>query len=165
MLDEAGLEVAIRLHVEGFAKRSGIQVDIEVSGSFGRMKQDVELVLFRIIQESLTNIHRHSRSTHATVRLYRDAGEVIIEVCDSGQKKSNGRFPFKPGVGISSMQERVKQIGGQLAMESGSRGTTLRVILPAGFITHEDASNPDQHPADPSGKKTKAASAGSGDSD
>ena len=71
MLDEAGLEVAIRLHVEGFVKRSGIRVDIEVSASFGRMKLDIELVLFRVIQESLTNIHQHSRSTQATIRLGR----------------------------------------------------------------------------------------------
>jgi len=165
MLDEAGLEVAIRLHVEGFVKRSGIRVDIEVSASFGRMKLDVELVLFRIIQESLANIHRHSRSTQATIRLGRNAGEVIIEVSDTGHKKSGDKFPFKPGVGISSMQERVKQIGGQLAMESGTRGTTVRVTLPVGFITHEDASNPDQHPAGPSRKKSKAATAASGDSD
>jgi PAS domain S-box-containing protein len=165
MLDEAGLEVAIRLHVEGFVKRSGIRVDIEVSASFGRMKLDIELVLFRVIQESLTNIHQHSRSTQATIRLGRNARDVIIEVSDTGHKKSGDRFPFKPGVGISSMQERVKQIGGQLAMESGSRGTTVRAMLPAGFVTHEDASNPEQHPADPSRKKSKAASAASGDSD
>ena len=158
MLDEAGLEVAIRLHVEGFAKRSGIRVNIEVSASFGRMKLEVELVLFRVIQESLTNIHQHSRSTQATIRLCSNAGEVIIEVSDAGHKKSGDRFPFKPGVGISSMQERVKQIGGQLVMESGSRGTTVRVTLPAEFVTDEDASNPDRHPAVPSRKKSKAAS-------
>jgi PAS domain S-box-containing protein len=153
MLDEAGLEVAIRLHAEGFAKRSGIRVDIEVSASFGRMKRDVELVLFRVIQESLTNIPQHSRSTHATIRLGRNAGEVVIEISDTGNSKPGESGPFTPGVGISSMQERVRQIGGQLAMESGSRGTTVRVTLPAGFITHEESSNPEQHPAGPSREK------------
>jgi PAS domain S-box-containing protein len=132
MLDEAGLETSIRLYVDGFAKRTGIRVDLEVSTSFGRLKPDVELALFRVMQESLTNIQRHSGSTQAKIRLDRNADEVFLEISDTGHAKSGGTLPFEVGVGISSMQERVKHIGGQLAIESGGRATTVRVTLPAG---------------------------------
>jgi len=129
MLDEAGLEPAIRLYVRGYAKRAGIRVDIEVSTGFGRLEPNVELALFRVMQEGLTNIQRHSGNIEAKIRLDRNADEVIVEISDTGREKSGGALPFQVGVGISSMQERVKQIGGRLAIEPGSRGTTVRVTV------------------------------------
>ena len=130
MLDEGGLEDAIRDYVDGFTKRSGIQVELEVSPRFGRMKRDVELALFRVVQESLTNIQRHSGSLQAKIRIDRNADDVTLEVSDKGRGISDSRFPSGVGVGIPSMHERVKQIGGRLDVDSSSRGTTVRATIP-----------------------------------
>jgi PAS domain S-box-containing protein len=137
MLDEAGLEDAVRHYVDGFSKRSGIQVELEVSPRFGRIRQNVELTLFRVVQESLTNIHRHSGSRKALIRLDRNSERITLEVRDEGrgipgsEKKQTGAFPLGVGVGIPSMHERVKQISGRLDIESRSSGTTVRVTIPA----------------------------------
>jgi PAS domain S-box-containing protein len=138
MLDEAGLEDAIRHYAGGFAERTGIEVELEVSPRFGRMKRDVELALFRVMQESLINIQRHSGSFTAKIRLERKSGVVSLEVSDKGRGTSGTELlsksglPFEVGVGIPSMQERVKLIGGRLEIESSSGGTTVRVMLPIG---------------------------------
>jgi len=138
MLDEAGLEDAIRHYVDGFTKRSGIHVELEVSPRIGRMAPDVELALFRVVQESLTNIHRHSGSLKAKIRIHRNLDHLTLEISDRGRGASgsvprrNGKAPFEVGVGIPSMQERVKLIGGRLDIESSSRGTTVRVTMPLG---------------------------------
>jgi PAS domain S-box-containing protein len=147
MLDEAGLEDAIRHYLDGFAKRSGIRVDLEVSGHFGRLTRDVELTLFRVVQESLSNIQRHSGSPQAKIRLDRNPDEVRLEVSDNGrgssgrELKPNPPFLFEVGVGIQGMHERVKQVGGRLDIESSCSGTTVRVTLPAGDQKHEEASH------------------------
>ena len=136
MLDEAGLEDAIRHYVDGFAKRSGIQVELEVSPRFGRISQNVELNLFRVVQESLINIQRHSGSRKALIRLDRNSEKVTLEVRDKGrgipgsERKQTGAFPFEVGVGIPSMHERVKQIGGLLEIDSNIHGTAVRVTIP-----------------------------------
>jgi PAS domain S-box-containing protein len=135
MLDEAGLEDAIRHYVEGFAERTGIKVGLEISPLLGRMKPDVELALFRVVQESLTNIQRHSGSLHAMIRIARDPGKIALEVSDRGSgisgepRRRNGEFPTRLGVGIRSMHERVKLIGGRLDIESSSNGTTVRATI------------------------------------
>jgi two-component system NarL family sensor kinase len=101
------------------------------------MKPHVELALFRVVQESLTNIQRHSGSTQAKIRIERASGKVILEIGDKGSgisgrlRRRNGKIPFAPGVGIPSMRERVTPIGGQLDIESSSSGTTVRVTIPA----------------------------------
>jgi two-component system NarL family sensor kinase len=136
MLDEAGLEDAIRHYVEGFAKRSGVQVELKVSPRFGRMPRDVELTLFRVVQESLTNIQRHSGSLQAEIRIDHRPEKVTLEVSDKGhgissrEQKQTPAFSLGLGVGIPSMHERVKQIGGRLDIESSSSGTTVRVTIP-----------------------------------
>jgi two-component sensor histidine kinase len=148
MLDEAGLEDAIRHYVGGFSKRSGIQVELDVSQRFGRISQNVELTLFRVVQESLTNIHRHSGSRKALIRLDRKlrkdhAGRERRRPWNSRQrKKRTGAFPLGVGVGIPSMHERVKQIGGRLGIESRSSGTTVRVTIPADDWRHQETSHP-----------------------
>jgi two-component system NarL family sensor kinase len=137
MLDEAGLEDAFRHYVKGFAERTGIEVELEISPRLGRMKPGVELALFRVVQESLTNIQRHSGSFQAKIRIERDPREITLEISDKGSgipgnlPRLNGKLSFGLGVGIPSMHERVKLIGGQLGIESSSGGTTVRVTIPA----------------------------------
>jgi signal transduction histidine kinase len=136
MLDEAGLEDAIRHYVDGFSERTGIEVKLQISPRFGRMPPDVELALFRVVQESLTNIQRHSRSLRATIQLDRATDEVKLEISDKGPGVSRRELTgtagstFRLGVGIPSMHERVKLIGGHLEIESSSSGTTVRVTIP-----------------------------------
>jgi signal transduction histidine kinase len=138
MLDEAGLEDAIGHYAEGFTKRTGIPVELQITRRLGKVKSHVELTLFRIVQESLTNIHRHSGSPQANIRIERDRGKVILEISDKGTgmpgglRIPSGEVPNGLGVGIPSMQERVTAIGGQLEIKSNSSGTTVLVIIPAG---------------------------------
>jgi PAS domain S-box-containing protein len=133
MLEEAGLEDAICLYAEGFTKRSGIQVHLEVSPQLGRLERDVELTLFRVVQESLTNIRRHSGSLQAKIRISRDSAKITLEISDRGSgisgNQRNGRSPLGLGVGIASMQERVKLIGGRLDIESSCCGTMVQVTV------------------------------------
>jgi signal transduction histidine kinase len=136
ILDEAGLEDAVRHFTDGFGKRTGIEMEVEVSPRFGRLPEGIELGLFRVIQESLVNIQRHSGSFTAKIVLSRYAENIVLEVSDTGRgisashRKKNGTVPLAVGVGIPSMEERVKQLGGQLSIDSSSRGTTVSVTVP-----------------------------------
>jgi len=136
MLDEAGLEDAIRHYADGLAKRIGIKVALEISPRFERMTPDIEVALFRVVQESLTNIQRHSGSREAKIRILRDPEKITLDVIDKGggirgsKRRQNGELNLGFGVGIPSMHERVKLIGGHLEIESGRRGTTVRVTIP-----------------------------------
>lgn len=135
MLDEAGLASALRWYAKGFSERSKIHVDVEVSDDFGRQPQEIEMTLFRIIQEALTNIHRYSGSKVARIRLARDSGAVRVEVQDEGRGLTHTLDPsgsnHLPGVGIAAMRERVHQLNGSFEIDSvpGS-GMTVRVVLP-----------------------------------
>ncbi len=135
-LDHAGLRDAIRDYVKGFTKRSGVQVELELAPRLGRMEQDIELALFRVVQESLANIQRHSGSPRAKIRIHRNS-ELTLEISDIGRGVSANNAQrgkeapgFEVGVGIPSMRERVKLIGGQLDIDSTSHGTTVRVTIP-----------------------------------
>jgi PAS domain S-box-containing protein len=136
MLDEAGLEDAIRHYAGGFTERTGIAIELEISRRLGRMKPDAEMAMFRVVQESLTNIQRHSGSSQAKIRIECDPGKITLEISDKGsgisgnQRRRNGKLSLGLGVGIPSMHERVKLIGGQLDIESSSSGTTVRVTIP-----------------------------------
>jgi len=135
VLDEAGLGDAIRDYVHGFTERSGIRVELDLSTHLGRMAREVELVMFRVVQESLTNIQRHSGSLRAKIRIVRDSN-LTVEISDQGRgvhaniSSEKKDLRFKIGVGIRSMQERVKLIGGQFDIDSTGRGTTVRVKIP-----------------------------------
>jgi two-component system NarL family sensor kinase len=135
VLDEAGLGEAIRDYVDGFTKRSGIHVELEVPPRVGRMARDIELVLFRVVQESLTNIQRHSGSEQAKILVNRNS-HLTLEISDLGhglsatEQRGKEEARLEVGVGIPSMQERVKLIGGQLDIESSDHGTTVRVTIP-----------------------------------
>jgi PAS domain S-box-containing protein len=148
VLDEAGLGDAIRDYVGGFTKRSGIHVELELSPRVGRMARDVELALFRVVQEALTNIQRHSGSQQAKIRIYCNS-HLRLEITDRGHGASISRQNgyegprFGIGVGIPSLQERVKLIGGRLDIESTSHGTTVCATIPLGGGEHEKTSNSD----------------------
>jgi PAS domain S-box-containing protein len=135
MLDEAGLEDAIRHFAEGFGERTGIEVQLDVSPNFGRLPQEVELGLFRVVQESLINIQRHSGSYTAQIQLERNSDQVSLRIGDTGRgisaskQRQSGAHPLPLGVGIPSMEERVKQVGGKLQIESGNHGTLVAVTV------------------------------------
>jgi PAS domain S-box-containing protein len=144
LLDESGLADAIRHFVDGFTARTGIKVELNVNPKFGRLRKDVEVALFRVVQESLANIHRHSGSKRAKIVLDRRSDDMKVEVIDSGrgsgQKGGTKRgIPFQAGIGISSMIERVKLIGGRLEIVSGTGGTTVRVTIPEIAERYENA--------------------------
>jgi signal transduction histidine kinase len=135
LLDEAGLESALRWFVEGFAQRSGITVDVELAPELGRLSREMEIAIFRVVQESLANVHRHSGSKTAQVRVGRDAGKVTLEICDQGHGlTANGKVekegPALPGVGIQGMRERVRQLGGHFEIHSGEGSTTVQATIP-----------------------------------
>jgi signal transduction histidine kinase len=136
LLDEAGLLSATRWMVDGFSDRAKIHVDLKVAGEVGRLPQPVELALFRVIQESLSNIRRHSGANKAQIRLARADGSVTLEVRDNGkgippELLSNSRNRKQVvGVGILGMRERLAQLGGTFEIDSDKSGTTVKVQVP-----------------------------------
>ena len=136
LLDEAGLVSAVQWYVDGFAQRSKIKVDLEVSDDFGRLSREMETAVFRAVQECLTNIHRHSESPIAKIRFrYRD-GQVLVEVQDKGkgisaEKLNEMAGAGTPGVGIRGMKERLRQLGGDLEVSSNGSGAVVTARLPA----------------------------------
>ena len=135
MLDEAGLASALRWYVDGFTQRSGIQVDLEIAEDFGRVQPEVETAVFRTVQECLTNVHRHSGSKTANVRLLQSGGELCLQVKDDGtgmaaEKLDQIASDGTPGVGIRGMRERLRQFGGTLEVDSNHTGTTVEVRVP-----------------------------------
>ena len=129
LLDEAGLAYALRWYVEGFSERSKIRVDIDLPEDMGRLPNELELVIFRVVQESLTNIHRHSGSASARIHLTRSEGAVEFEISDRGkgipQEKQSEMNAARSGLGVRGMQERVRQFGGTLRIVSGDSGTKV----------------------------------------
>ena len=134
LLDEAGLASALKWYVEGFAERSKIRVDLDLDATLPRLSQEMETAIFRIVQESLTNIHRHSGSASAAIRLRHDSGKTRVEIEDAGrgidQFDSKRSMPVKVGVGVQGMQERVRQLHGQFEIKSGPQGTKVAIVLP-----------------------------------
>jgi len=132
LLDEAGLPSAVRWYVEGFSTRSRIPVDLQLSDDLGRLAPEVETTIFRIIQESLTNIHRHSGSPAAKIRLIRQGQRIELAIADQGKGMPSNRSgsTARSGVGIQGMRERIRQVGGEFRVRTHSGGTTVSVILP-----------------------------------
>jgi PAS domain S-box-containing protein len=139
LLDEIGLESAVVWYAEGFAKRSGIAVKVDISPSIGRLETEVETALFRVVQECLTNVHRHSGSQTATVCLSRQNGELKLEVRDEGKgmpavPPPDNVAPATPGVGLQGIRERVLQLRGNVeVVSSDGKGTSVIVTLPDTF--------------------------------
>ena len=136
LLDEAGFTSAARWYVEGFGKRSGIRTALEIPDGFDRLPSEVETALFRILQEALTNVHRHSGSRSVEVRLTRDSTLVVLAIQDHGKgipQDTLDRFKksgTNVGVGLAGMRERIKELGGTFHLESGPKGTLLKAIVP-----------------------------------
>jgi two-component system, NarL family, sensor kinase len=135
LLEEAGLGSALRWYASGFAERSGIKVKAVIASDFGRLPKETEIAVFRIVQEALTNVHRHSKSRSATIRLVRADGKVRMEVKDRGvgmaRPSAATGWNSPLGIGIAGMRERVKQLGGIFEIKSKpKRGTAVCVELP-----------------------------------
>jgi two-component system, NarL family, sensor kinase len=137
LLDELGLASAIQWYVEGFSRRTSIETEVDISSKFPRMSNEVEVALFRVIQESLSNVHRYSESPKAYVHINSTAGQVVLKVGDYGKgmpprtlNGSHGKVaPI--GVGIQGMTERMRQLGGKLEITSrANRGTLVTATLP-----------------------------------
>ena len=141
LLDERGLPAAVRWFVEGFTKRSGIQVTLNLP-DVGRLPDPIERALFRVIQESLTNVHRHASTTTASITLTTTADAVALDIEDQGHglrdqvpHQYGTLLPETLGVGIQGMRERIRQLGGTFDVAFTDAGTTVRVRVPL----HEDA--------------------------
>jgi PAS domain S-box-containing protein len=135
LLDEVGLASGLRSYLEGFTERSKISVDLELPEDLGRLQQDSETAIFRIVQECLTNIHRHSESPVARIRIRRTDSEVSLEVEDRGkgippEKRQAMDSGGTAGVGIRGMRERLRQLGGSLEINSNDKGTVVVARLP-----------------------------------
>ena len=137
LLDECGLASAVHWYTEGFKKRSGIQLELTIDEDLVRLPTDAETALFRVLQESLTNVHRYSGSTSAEIRIFQADGNVHLEVVDHGKGiraagAERPTFDGAPtlGVGIPGMRERVRQLGGQLDVDFSASGTRVHALLP-----------------------------------
>ena len=148
LLDEVGLESALRWYTEGFAERSKISVDLEMASGFSEgLSRELSLALFRMVQECLTNVHRHSASPSAYVTLDRSGNEIILAVKDNGKgisseiqsKISSGQ---SSGVGLRGLRERIRQFGGRLEVRSGPDGTQVITFLPAPDPVAQDNETP-----------------------
>jgi len=137
LLDELGLASATTWYVEGFAKRSGVGVALDVSPDLPRLSHASELALFRALQESLTNIHRHSKCLRAEVSLNKLNGEIFLCIKDDGTgipKETMARFQSSgthAGVGLAGMRERIREQGGDFTIDSNGSGTVVTVRVPA----------------------------------
>ncbi len=136
LLDVNGLQSALRWYVEGYSKRSGVQVDLDLPDGRERLGNEIELTLFRIVQESLTNIHRHSGGRRATICMRRTAKEVTLVVSDDGHGmdaqtlEKLGREGAVLGVGIAGMKQRLQQLRGRLEITSSGSGTAVTARVP-----------------------------------
>jgi len=134
LLEIAGLASALRWYVDGFSERSQIKVDLEVPSDFGRLPEDTELAIFRIVQECLTNVHRHSGSTTAAIRIQQEDSRLVVQILDRGkgiprEKQRELAASGRTGVGFGGMRERVRQLGGTLDVQSDETGTVVSAIL------------------------------------
>jgi signal transduction histidine kinase len=141
-MDAAGFASAARWYVEGYGERSGLDVTLDAPTDWGRLPDAIELALFRVLQEALTNVHRHSGASAANVVVRQDAEEIALEIKDNGrgipaEVLSHFRVTGSgTGVGIAGIRERVRELGGKFTLESDSRGTLIRVAVPLS-TTHD----------------------------
>jgi signal transduction histidine kinase len=133
LLDEIGLQAVVPWYLNSFSERSGIQIDLEMPSDIAKLPDQVELAVFRVLQECLTNVHRHSGSKVAKVKILPEETGVTLQVIDQGRgmASQNGSEPVI-GVGITGMRERVRELGGHFEISSGAKGTVVRAVLPYG---------------------------------
>jgi len=134
LLDETGLSQAIDWYMQGLMERSGLEIKLDIAEDFGRLSADLELAIFRIVQESLTNIHRHSGSKTATIHLSRGIDNVLLEIQDQGKGIPSEKLAAikaqRTGVGIAGIRERIRHLGGEMDIQSGGAGATIVVTFP-----------------------------------
>jgi signal transduction histidine kinase len=134
LLDEVGLHCALEQYVQGFTKRSGIETSMEPEPRvFPRLTPELETAIFRIVQEALTNVFRHSGARHARVTLVKSEKQIVVTVRDDGQGLGDQVVKFRPssiGVGISGMRQRIKEFGGELRLQNATPGTCVEVVIP-----------------------------------
>lgn len=130
LLEEAGIASALRCYLEGFAKRSGISVRLDIDSRLGRQVPEIEIAVFRLVQEGLTNIHRHSGSREAEIHVSRSEAILTVEVVDFGGGMTSTDLTNQAGVGILGMQERLRALGGTLRIRSNEEGTSLTGTIP-----------------------------------
>jgi len=136
LLDECGLESAIQMYSRGINRRQGLNIELDIPHRLRRLSEEAELAVFRIVQASLTNVHLHSGSDKAKVKIKETHEGLILTIIDHGRGIPTGMLDrYTPGkgvgVGIVGMRERVKQLGGRLEIESSQRGTQVRVVIPS----------------------------------
>jgi len=159
LLDEAGFISAAKWYVEGFGRRSGIETQLELREPLGRLPRPTEIALFRILQEALTNVHRHSGSRKVEVRVLANQAQVVLTVKDFGTGVPGevlDRFwkTGSAGVGLAGIRERLKELGGYLDIQSNPQGTLLRVEIP--IEERETAKSADRSPILPSSEYPSA---------
>jgi len=134
LLDVAGLASAIRWYVDGFSERSKIKVNVEIPADVSRLSNEMEITIFRLVQECLTNIHRHSGSETATIVIREEDRRVVVEIKDAGKGISLDKqlelSSDRTGVGFRGMRERLRQLGGNLDIQSDTKGTSVKANLP-----------------------------------
>lgn len=137
LLSELGLVPALQEFAEGFAARSGIRTTVNVDSELGRMDAQVELSVFRVVQEALTNVYRHAHSRTAAITLMRNSDFLHLEIADAGRGMPAEVLAQEPsglaGVGVAGMRERVRLLGGSMDIQSGAGGTLIRIVLPLSF--------------------------------
>ncbi len=145
LLDENGLPEAIRWYVEGLMERGNLIVDLNIAEDFGRLPDDAELAVFRVVQESLTNIHRHSESKTAMIQLTRNAEHITVTIQDAGRgipaEKLEGIQAQRSGVGIAGMRERIRHFKGAMNIHSDGSGTRISVMLPIRAASQAEQEN------------------------
>jgi PAS domain S-box-containing protein len=149
LLDESGLAAALNWYVHGIEERSGLEIELNIPEDFGRLPREMELAIFRLVQECLTNIHRHSESRNAGIQVARDAESILLEVRDHGKGMTPERLleiqSQGSGVGIRGMRERVRRFDGEMTIESDGTGTRISIRFPA----PENEQEPDSPPPQP----------------
>ena len=144
MLEETGLRSTVEWYLEGFRQRSGIDVKLKAAPDLERLSREAELVLFRVLQESLANVHRHSGSATAEVRLKMEGKTAVLEVEDQGKALPPATLGLDGhmgtlGVGLRGMSERLRELGGKLELISSGKGTIVRATVPATVPTTNEA--------------------------
>jgi two-component system, NarL family, sensor kinase len=159
LLDELGLSSAVKWYTQGFEKRTGIRVDVGITRDLPRLRPDAEVALFRVVQESLANVHRYSESPTAFVRIGTDGGELKLEIGDSGKgmptEAAKGGDGALLGVGIQGMRQRIRQLSGRLEIASKlGKGTIVQALLPLDELRLQ-ASSDDESPSHERGQRPK----------
>jgi PAS domain S-box-containing protein len=148
LLDEAGFASAASWFVTGFSERSGIPVSLDLPPDLPRLSESLEIALFRVLQESLTNVHRHSRAASADIKMEADAEQIAIEIRDHGrgmpqQVLEQVEEGARLGVGLAGMRERIRELGGEFSVSSDEHGTTVHATVPLSLREEADEPRPE----------------------